>query len=46
MKPAALTRLRIWTFSSAKFEETKDKEPFELQVNPESFSISSTVEYG
>ncbi len=41
-----LTRLKIWAFTSEKFNETIGGKPFEVQANPQSFSINYSVEYG
>ncbi len=46
MSDAVLTRLKIWAFTSAKFNATIGGEPFEVQVNPESFSIVYSIQYG
>jgi len=40
-----LTRLKIWAFESDKFTKTIGDTPFEVQINPESFSISYAIEY-
>lgn len=46
MSDHALSRMKIWAFESQKFNKTIGSKPFEVQVNPESFSISYNVEYG
>lgn len=46
MSEVALTRLKIWVFTSATFSRTVGDKPFEVQVNPESFSIAYNIQYG
>lgn len=45
MKTAAMTRLLIRAWDSPSFTSTRRGDPFEVQVNPESFSISYAMEY-
>ncbi len=44
-----LTRLKIWAFTSIKgkdaFSKEKAGDPFEVQVNPESFAVAYSIEY-
>jgi len=46
MNTGELIRLRIWAFQSEKFINPVRGEPFEVQVNPESFSITYNINYG
>lgn len=48
-KKGELTRLKIWAFTSIKgkdaFSKEKAGDPFEVQVNPESFSVAYSIQY-